>query len=154
MSGPDGIGYLTYTVKNPEIELEFFSEIWKEGYSPSSSMLGELLALNKYIESRGKNLRNCILVWVSDSMSSVWAILKGRCREPEPFQILCNILEQCDMFRVLLLALWVPREYNELSDFLSHLSFNLSRQNISGSGAQLEDIIQDYHTEYYNKQKT
>ncbi len=30
MSGPDGIGYFTYTVKNLEIEFEFFSEIWKK----------------------------------------------------------------------------------------------------------------------------
>ncbi len=56
-------------------------------------------------------------------------------------KVLGNILELCDMFRVLLLALWVPREYNELADFLSHLSFTCNRQQINGSGAQLENII-------------
>ncbi len=48
MSGPDGIGYFTYNMKHPEEELEFFSEQWDSGYTPSSSMLGELLALHKY----------------------------------------------------------------------------------------------------------
>lgn len=70
MSGPDDIGYFTYTVKNPEVELEFFSEVWPENYTPSSSMLGELLVLYKYLERKGPELKNLILVWVTDSMSS------------------------------------------------------------------------------------
>ena len=75
-------------------------------------------------------------------MSSAWAILKGRCRESESASILSSILELCDEFSVLLLALWVPREHNELADFLSHLSFVVNRQSIiSGSGSDLGDIV-------------
>ena len=111
-------------------------------------MLGELLALNKYLDRNGSKLHNCILVWDTHSMSSACAILKGRCQEFESFQVLCNILELCDSFRVLLLALWVPRECNELADFLSHLSFNVNRQNISGRGVQLESIIQESNTRH------
>jgi hypothetical protein len=154
MSGPDGIGYFVYTVQNPEVELEYVSEKWKEGYTPCSSMLGELLALHNFLKNKGSNLHNHILVWVTDSMSSAWAILKGRCKGPEPLKVLCDILEMCDMLGVLLLALWVPREFNELADFLSHLSCYVSRQSISGSGSQLESIIQQHHTRHDYKQET
>ena len=75
-------------------------------------------------------------------MSSAWSILKGRCRESESASILSSILELCDEFSVLLLALWVPREHNELADFLSHLSFVVNRQSISGSGSDMGEIVQ------------
>ena len=143
MSGPDGIGYFTYNIKHPEAELEFFSEQWDSGYTPSSSMLGELLALHKYINRSLVVLNNCILVWVTDSTSSAWAVLKGRCRESECLSVLSNIMELGDEHSILLLALWVPREQNELADFLSHLSCIVNRKNVSGSGSELSDIVRD-----------
>jgi hypothetical protein len=92
-----------------------------------------------YINMNGSDVSKGILVWVTDSMSSAWAIFKGRCREPESFNILCEVLELYDKHKVLLLALWVPRE---LADFISHLSCYVSRENVSGRGSQLETIIQ------------
>ncbi len=74
-------------------------------------------------------------------MASVWANFKGRCKGSDLFQILCKILEICDIGRVLLLALWVPREYNQLADFLSHLSCYVSRQSISGSDIPNRKIL-------------
>jgi hypothetical protein len=148
MSGPDGIGYFTYNMKNPEVELEFFSETWDEGYMPSSSMLGEMLALYKYIKRSSLLLSKCIVVWVTDSMSSTWATLKGRCSDLDTLLVLSSILTLCDACGILLLAIWVPRECNELADFLSHLSVIVNRQNIGGSGSELGDILRDNYKRY------
>ena len=71
----------------------------------SPKCLGEMLALQKYMVRSKKTLHKCILVWVTDSMSSAWVILKGRCRELESLSILSNILELCDEYSILLLAL-------------------------------------------------
>jgi hypothetical protein len=101
MSDSDGIGYFTYNMKDPETEIEFFSEVWKSDYIPSSSMLGELLALCNYLNLQQSKLNKCTLVWVTDSMSSAWAILKGRCRGSDALFILSNILELCDECSVL-----------------------------------------------------
>jgi 8-oxo-dGTP pyrophosphatase MutT (NUDIX family) len=43
-----------------------------------------------------------------------------------------EILELCDVLRVQIVALWVPREENELADYLSHLSFILNRDSVGG----------------------
>jgi hypothetical protein len=62
----------------------------------------------------------------------MWTVNKGRCKEETGLIILEEIFELCDLHRVQLMALWVPREDNMLSDFLSHLSVTLNRSEYEG----------------------
>jgi len=52
------------------------------------------------------------LIWVSDSLSAVWSVNKGRCHSPSGLQTLEEILGICDECGVQLVLLWVPREEN------------------------------------------
>jgi hypothetical protein len=143
MSGPDGLGYHTYNMANPDTDISFFAIRWPDNFTPSSSMEGELLALEYFIRREGQSKyahQRCTILWVSDSLDAVWAVLKGRCKHPAPFAVLVNILEICDSARIQLLALWVPREQNTLADYLSHLCVLLNRDCVAGE----EEFFTDY----------
>jgi hypothetical protein len=43
-----------------------------------------------------------------------------------------DILEICDERHLQILAVWTPRESNELADYLSHLSHRMFRSNVGG----------------------
>jgi hypothetical protein len=58
---------------------------------------------------------------------------KGRCDEPSGLALLARILSRCDLYRLQIVALWVPRELNELADYLSHLAFSVNRDQVSGT---------------------
>jgi hypothetical protein len=62
----------------------------------------------------------------------MWTVNKGRCKEESGLAILEEIYDICDEQKVQLIALWVPREDNMLSDFLSHLSVTLNRNEYEG----------------------
>jgi hypothetical protein len=144
MSGPDGLGYHTYSMADPGKDIDWFAMRWPNNFKPSSSMEGELLALEYFLKREGQSKyahRRCTILWISDSLDAVWAVLKGRCNHPDPFAVLVNILNLCDSARVQLLALWVPREHNVLADYLSHLCVLLDRDSISG---EKESFLQDY----------
>jgi len=47
-------------------------------------------------------------------------------------KVLEEILNLCDEYKVQLLALWVPRESNMISDFLSHLCVVVNREEYEG----------------------
>jgi hypothetical protein len=137
MSGDDGIGYYTYTMANPEADVSFFSEQWLNK-KPVSTMEGELRALETFLCKEGSKYCNSILVWISDSISGVYAVLKGRCKESSSYVVLEHILSLCDSHRLLLVAIWVPRELNEVADYLSHLSVLFNRERVEGTGPELE----------------
>jgi hypothetical protein len=147
MSGPDGLGYHTYLMTDPDTDVDFFAMRWCPNFLPSSSMEGELLALEEFLKREGQAKyahRRCTIVWVSDSMSAVWAILKGRCHHPSPLAVLVRILELCDDARLQLLALWVPREQNSLADYLSHLCVLLDRDSVSGGASDLREYTMEF----------
>ena len=101
-----------------------------DGFKPYSSTWGELKALLQFIQDDCP--REKLLVWVSDSLAAVFSINNGRAREPQCAALVEEILELCDVLRVQIVALWVPREENELADYLSHLSFLLNRDSVGG----------------------
>ena len=74
---------------------------------------------------------SCILLWVSDNQAAVYGVNKGTCRPEEGLAILSLILTRCDTLGIVLLAFWVPRELNRVSDYLSHLSV-LIRSDVTG----------------------
>jgi hypothetical protein len=76
--------------------------------------------------------KNKVLIWVSDSLSAVWSINKGRCYADVSMITLEGILQVCDDRHLQILALWTLRESNELADYLSHLSTHMLRSRIAG----------------------
>jgi hypothetical protein len=141
-SGIDGFGYFHGYLGVSEAE--FVSKSWSKQPDDSSAPEGwyndplrftqshdsEMKALDDFV--RTTNIRQTMLIWVSDCLSAVWSVNKGRCKEAFGWITLTSILEQCDNKKLLLVALWVPREDNEYADYLSHLSAYLGRSEVKG----------------------
>ena len=71
-------------------------------------------------------------MWVSDSQSAVVGVNKGTCRPDDGLAVLALILERCNLRGIVLLAFWIPRELNRVSDYLSHLP-TLLRSDAAGT---------------------
>ena len=133
MSGPDGFGYFYGYLGdgNPM----YLSRAWGGDYQFRSSHDGEMQALLHYVlrtDEEGK-----IVVWLTDSLSGVWSINKGSCHSDVSMVTLEAILECCDIKRIQLIALWLPREHNQFADYLSHLSSFLGREEVEGRVCEL-----------------
>jgi hypothetical protein len=74
----------------------------------------------------------------------MWSVNKGRCFEPAGLVLVERILRLCDLYKLQIVALWVPREQNELADYLSHLSFLVDRDSVEGTWAAGE-IFAEHH---------
>jgi hypothetical protein len=146
-SGEDGFGYLEGYLHdtNPKFVAKAWSreghvdstEAWKNDpllftHSHDSEMKG-LLDYLKETEEREK-----MVVWVSDALSAVWSVNKGRCQAELGWITLASILEICDEKKLLLIALWVPREQNQVADYLSHLTAYMGRDEVRGDFKGLE----------------
>jgi hypothetical protein len=128
-SGTDGFGYYYSYYRSPH--LSWVSKRWLPDRVAVSSHTDELFALADFLAFNCA-ARDAILVWVTDSESAMWSINKGRCVEPAGDELLVRILSCCDRFHLQIVALWVPRELNELADYLSHFAFNVDRDQIGG----------------------
>ena len=128
-SGVDGFGYLEGALNgdNPT----YLSRAWRKLDKFEQSHSSELRALAYWVEHT--TISGRLLVWVTDSQASAWSVNKGRCKhDPQGMKWIKIILERCDELKLQLVALWVPRELNEMADYLSHLSCYLSREEVSG----------------------
>lgn len=133
-SGTDGFGYFgAYLV---ESELTFTSKRWQGDPPNASSHAIELMALEDFLGET--EIQHCILVWITDNEGAEWSVNKGRCKDERGVTVLRNILYLCDMKRIQIVALWIPRELNELADYLSHLSYILDRDEVRGDVSDLE----------------
>ena len=103
---------------------------WDDSYKFVNSHCGELTALWHYVER--STASSCLLLWVSDNQAAVYGVNKVTCKPEEGLAILSLILTRCDSLGIVLLAFWVPRELNRVSDYLSHLSV-LVRSDVTGS---------------------
>ena len=79
------------------------------------------------------DIHDLVLVWVTDSLAAAWSVNKGRCHEELGLITLTAILTLCDDKKIILVALWVPREHNEYADYLSHLAVYLNRSEVRGT---------------------
>jgi hypothetical protein len=132
-SGADGYGYV-YSLASDN-SFKWKSSIWDPGTEPGNkgSHSAEIRALHDYIlncDHPGK-----LLVWVTDSESACYTINRANCKDPKALPYLKSIYETCDELGLLLVSLWVPRELNELADYLSHLSCLLHRDKVEGSAS-------------------
>ena len=140
-SGPDGFGYIYGYLE--EDDPSFVSRQWDNDYIFVTSHSGEMQALKHYLKYR--HAEGCkILVWLTDSLSAMWSINKGRCKEEAGLIVLEDILTMCDRYRIQLIALWVPREENILCDYLSHLSALMDRDEYSGGSVRHLCVSKDY----------
>ena len=166
ISGIDGLGYYHGFLRdeNPK----FLSRTWSEydqsvspaiSSSSAVSMLyttshdSELKGLAHFLQST--TVTNAMLIWVTDSLSGAWSLNKGRCKEEAGLLTLAYILSRADELKLLLVALWVPRDLNQTADYLSHLAVYLNRSEVSGrikdlSSPELRpnsNVIVDYMAE-------
>ena len=137
-SGTDGFGYLEGALN--EVDPRYYSAAWDSDQNRTfeSSHHGELKPLEHFIQHT--NISHRMLVWISDSQSAVWSINKGRCFEEQGLTTLTNILHTCDVKKILLVGLWVPRDLNQAADYLSHLSRYLHRAECTGRAGELEAL--------------
>ena len=133
-SGTDGFGY--YYGHRSTVSPMFVSKSWPPDYCYTSSHEAELLALSDFVQSAA--VSDCLLLWITDCLAAVWSVKKGRCFEAAGLVVLRTILDACDRKGLVLLGLWVPRESNELADYLSHLATSLGRTVLSGEIDQLD----------------
>ena len=138
-SGTDGFGYIHGYLRD-NID-KFVSKRWQNGMRSlnTNSHEEELFALLDFV--RTVDIGNCILVWITDSQSAAYSVNKGNCKTPESFSNLKSILELCDNKSIYVVALWVPREFNLLADYLSHLSSYLNRDTCTGELQELEGLV-------------
>ena len=143
ISGEDGLGYLHGYLNddNPA----FLSRTWSqfrssvspdiESFSPESMLYStshdsELKGLAHFLWNT--KISNVMLLWVTDSLSGAWSVNKGRCKEEAGLLTLAYIYARADELKILLVALWVPRDLNQTADYLSHLSAYLHRSEVNG----------------------
>lgn len=127
-SGPDGFGYFYGPLG--EANPEYYSRVWGDGYAFVTSHHGELSAPLHYL--RHSSVSDCMLVWTTDCQAAVWSVCKGRCREDAGMARLRELLALCDERRVVLVAIWAPREVMERADHLSHLAARLGLTEARG----------------------
>lgn len=134
-SGTDGFGYYSGFLR--DTDLQYVSKVWDPPLpATESSHMFELRVLEDFL-LHGCTVRDAVLVWISDNEGATWSINKGRTKEPAALPVMRNILHQCDRYHLQIIAVWVPRERNELADYLSHLAHYLNRSEVRGSVADL-----------------
>jgi hypothetical protein len=139
-SGEDGFGYFygdlgdeeaSFVARQWEGNAELTDEWYNDPLQWTTSHDSEMKGLLHFVQDTDK--RNVMLIWVSDCLSAVWSVNKGRCREALGLITLTEILGVCDEKRLLIVALWVPRELNAYADYLSHLTAYLGRSEVRGT---------------------
>jgi len=115
------------------INISWFSQRWSadESVWPKQSHEAEIRALHHFVIKRvHRDIQ--MIIWISDSESGCNSINRANCRDPAAFLFLKEIYECCDVLNIQLLALWVPRELNNLADHLSHLAVLLEEDKVEG----------------------
>jgi hypothetical protein len=83
-----------------------------------NSHAAELQALLDFV--RLWDIPKQLIVWVTDSASAAYTVLKGYTGDLLALPVLRGIMEIADSKRLIITALWVPRGRNVIADYLSH----------------------------------
>jgi ribonuclease HI len=134
-SGIHGYGYYSGYYSDSELAYRFVSKRWQQFFTQEEleeldSHTIELTALLDYLEAT--QLQDIMLVWITDSQSAVWSVNKGGCTEERALAVLSDILHLCDVAHIHIIALWVPREENQVADYLSHFAYLSDRDERHG----------------------
>jgi hypothetical protein len=139
-SGTDGYGYAWSTLE--DTSYQWYSARWKNpGDTPAQSHEAELRSLHHFVLNK-LSAECALVIWITDSESACWTINKGHCADPRAWPIVEEIYERLDSFGSQVVALWVPREDNTLTDFLSHFAYTLNRDFVEGvqEGTSIESV--------------
>ncbi len=128
-SGTDGYGYYSGYYSESELQYRYVAVRWQEINTRDSHTI-ELMCVEDFLVRTQP--QDVVLAWITDSESAMWSVNKGRCHEPTAMTVLSHILHMCDMYRVQIVALWVPREENTLADYLSHFAHFSDRDEVEG----------------------
>ena len=82
-----------------------------------------------------------LLVWVTDNESAAFAVNSGHCADDAGHVVLEEIFDLANTLRCVLLAVWIPRESNTITDRLSHYASWLGVSEIGGSFSELPDYV-------------
>ena len=82
-----------------------------------------------------------LLVWVTDNESAAFAVNSGRCTDDAGHVVLEEIFDLANTLRCVLLAVWIPRESNTITDRLSHYASWLGVSEIGGRFSELPDYV-------------
>jgi hypothetical protein len=139
-SGTDGRGYLWSTLADDvDKEARFCAHRWStEEGPPPHSFFAELRALQDALTDEEIGIEGKLLLWITDSLSAVHAVNRGRCKDEATFALLESIFDALDSHTCQIVALFVPREENEAADYLSHLATLLNRDSVSGFLSDLD----------------
>ena len=117
-SGPDGRGgyHGTYSGETAT----YWSRTWTTQELPlrENSHAAELQALSDFVETYDKHEQ--LVLWVTDSASAAYSVLKGYTGDMAALPILRRIMALADEKQLVITALWVPRGRNIIADYLSH----------------------------------
>ena len=92
-SGTDGFGYVYGHME--DMDPSYYTRQWGGDYEFVTSHTGELQALRHYLKFRFR-VGSKVLVWMTDCLSAMWTVNKGRCKEESGLIILEEIFELCD----------------------------------------------------------
>jgi hypothetical protein len=117
-SGPDGRG--GYYGRVTGTSAQYWSRTWSTEELPlrENSHAAELQALLDFV--RLWDIPKQLIVWVTDSASAAYTVLKGYTGDLLALPVLRGIMEIADSKRLIITALWVPRGRNVIADYLSH----------------------------------
>jgi hypothetical protein len=117
----------------------YFSQIW-DVVPPSSSHAAELTALLHLILRIAPSHPDHLLIWITDSQAASHSVNNVKANREEGRSLLLRIFTLCDLYHIMLVSLWVPREDNTTADFLSHYSAILFRSEVSGKWQSAEEL--------------
>jgi hypothetical protein len=100
---------------------------WSTSVLPKSSTYKELVPVLLALHLLPPEAAGTLVVVSTDNLSNVYNINKGSCHSDEVFPIMLAILELAVAKGVYLVADWVPREFNELCDFISKVVWSAYR---------------------------
>ena len=114
-SGTDGYSYYT------EDKHILGYDIWPDDLTSSyDMMIKELFPLLICLRRHMEFFQGRPLIWLTDNTSAVMTVNAGAARNPEANDIIMEILTMIEQHDVVLLAIWIPREYNQIADYFSH----------------------------------
>jgi hypothetical protein len=128
-SGTDGFGYVCSTLDS--VDFDWYSTRWSQDRLPKSSHVAEIRAFHSFIMENSHKAVN-LIIWITDSESACYSVNRANCDDQNAYPLLVDIYERCDELTLQVVALWVPREFNNLTDHLSHLASLLCRDSVSG----------------------
>ena len=116
-SDASNTGYGGYTVEHGG---QIANGLWDKEEAQQSSTWRELRAVRMVLESFESQLQNERVRWFTDNQNVVWIVLHGS-KKPALQQEALAIFDASVRSRIRLEPEWIPREGNQLADYISRI---------------------------------